>query len=251
MTLKVPIILTIILLAAGSLTYFAIGIGDAGLGRADIAIYKDIKFKAAYTEEGALKVFASAENNALAKYKAAEGNSIPETNSIVIGSAEAERMKKENLFSKPGDSLKDFFGINTTIGGVLAKTGTPIDEFHFLSENQFSALQGEENRIFVEIEDKDPEMFYSYANNSPLKFRFKEGSLKDYIIHEMAGEKYYPAIFGSTEAQMMIDEKLFTATGDIIKGFLGKNIIIVGILEPTNTTLDIMHILPWTVKKND
>ena len=55
---------------------------------------------------------------------------------------------------------------------------------------------------------------------------------------------YYPVILGSQEADTMREEKLFSDTGDTIKGFFGKNVVIVGILDETSTGLDWIHITP-------
>ena len=52
---------------------------------------------------------------------------------IFIGIDEAEVMKKENIFNKEGDLIKEFFGRNVIVVGVLPKTNTVLDSFHFIN----------------------------------------------------------------------------------------------------------------------
>ena len=53
---------------------------------------------------------------------------------MIIGYDEALMMKKEKLFSKPGDQLKNFFGLESiTIIGVLAPTKTMLDDVHIVN----------------------------------------------------------------------------------------------------------------------
>ncbi len=53
---------------------------------------------------------------------------------IYIGYSEAEVMIKEKLFSKEGDTITDFFGNDVIVSGILAKTNTPVDNYHLVSE---------------------------------------------------------------------------------------------------------------------
>ena len=144
---KTPIMMVILLLVIGSVLYFTLGASDATAmndpknSNADLSIFKDIQLKVAYTPEGAIKIFALAKNNVLNKYKSSNGNNLPESNSMVIGSDEARMMIEEKLFNKPGDELKDLFGIDTTVEGILDSTGTFADDFHFLSGEQYNKLQ--------------------------------------------------------------------------------------------------------------
>lgn len=167
---------------------------------------------------------------------------------MTIGYAEAQMMREENLFAKPGDSLTNFFGIDKVyIGGVLEKTGTPVDDLHFLSLHNFEQATAEEGRVFSKLTpDKVPKMFYYLGLNEPVpaKFALAEGSMSGYEVHDLGGAEYYPLILGSNEAAMMREEKLFTGTGDVIRGFFGRNVVIIGVLERTNTSLDMMHFVP-------
>ena len=54
-------------------------------------------------------------------------------------------------------------------------------------------------------------------------------------------------IIGSKEAQMMKNERLISKVGDSLTNFFGlPSVKIVGILAPTNTLLDEIHIMNMT-----
>ena len=249
---KTPIMMVILLLVIGSVLYFTLGASDATAmndpknSNADLSIFKDIQLKVAYTPEGAIKIFALAKNNVLNKYKSSNGNNLPESNSMVIGSDEARMMIEGKLFNKPGDELKDLFGIDTTVEGILDSTGTFADDFHFLSGEQYNKLQDDSNVLRVEFKDANtPKLFYIYDkdNPSPAKIELADGNINLFYEHIIGKKIYYPIIIGSKEAKMMQEEKLFTKTGDIINDFFGKDVIVVGIIKETNTGLDMMHIV--------
>lgn len=52
---------------------------------------------------------------------------------VFIGSAEAAVMKEEKLFQKEGDVIRNFFGRDVIIAGVLPETKTFLDNIHYLS----------------------------------------------------------------------------------------------------------------------
>lgn len=249
---KTPIAMVLVLLIVGTILYFTVGASDATAmnapknSNADVSIFKDIQLKVAYTPDGAIKIFALAKNNVLNKYKSSNGNNLPESNSMVIGSDEARMMIEEKLFTKSGDELKDLFGIDTTVEGILDSTGTFADDFHFLSGEQYNQLQGDSNVLRVEFKDANtPKLFYIYDkdNPSPAKIELADGNINLFYEHIIDKKIYYPIIIGAKEAKMMQEEKLFTKTGDTIDGFFDKDVIIVGIAKETNTGLDMMHIV--------
>ncbi|MGV8163083.1 MAG: hypothetical protein ACP5N2_07160 [Candidatus Nanoarchaeia archaeon] len=246
----IPLIITVIIILAVSIAYFTLGNQNKGvMTNSDPAIYEDLKLKAVYADTGEVKIFALAKNNALAMYETREGESIPEINTVVIGFEEAAMMREEKLFSKPGDTIQDLFGIDVTIGGILEKTSSPIDDFHFVSESNFNKVKGDDNTLFVKLDAEEiPKLFYSYPYdmNTPLKFKLEEGNISSYAQHEILSETYYPLIIGSKEAKMMREEKLFSKPGDTIQDLFGNNFVVVGILAETNTSLDMMHLTPLT-----
>jgi hypothetical protein len=166
---------------------------------------------------------------------------------MVIGAAEAEMMRKEGLFSGAGDPINGLFGIDTSVGGILEQTNTSIDDTHFLGHKQFEALNAEEGRVFVKLnEQRMPKLFYrkQAGESTPLNIELAEGDLSNYRATEIDGTIYHPLLIGASEAKMMRDEKLFQKTGDTIKGFFGRDVIVVGIIRQTNTSLDMMHVIP-------
>jgi hypothetical protein len=247
---KGAIAFTLVVMLLGTAGYFVLGAKDGmmGTGKADPAVYNGITYKVAFASDGTIKVFANAKKNALARLEAVEGGSIPEEDSMTIGSAEAAMMKNESLFAKPGDSLTNFFGINRIyIGGVLAETGSPVDDLHFLSVNNFNKLEGEKGRVYSKFTPESvPKMFYylGIGEQIPKKFVLAEGSMTGYEVHDLGGTQYYPLVVGSNEAKMMRKENLFKEPGDVIRGFFGKDVVVVGVLKESGTALDMMHFVP-------
>ena len=241
-----PLLVTTLIILAGIalfITSDAVGKQERMSG----AIYKDLALKVGYTETGEPKLFTQADPARLKQYKAAEGANIPTTDSMVLGAAEANMMRKEKLFNSVGDEFESFFGIRTRIGGVLTPTNSTLDELHFLSKEQYDAIEGESNRAFIlRTPEGMPKLFYTLGSteDSPLQITLAEGERTAYTPRTIEGVTYYPVFIGSAEAAMMREEKLFTNVGDTIEGFFNTNIVIAGILAQTNTSVDMMHIIP-------
>lgn len=212
---------------------------------ADASLYEDAKFKTGFLPDGAFKVFIMARNNNLMMLDAAEGELLPESETMVLGAAEAAMMREESLFKDIGDQLNGFFGIDTAIGGVLKARGDLADDAHFLTEGQFNAIQGDEGRIAVKAEpDGSPKFFYRYEVTDALpKLTLAEGDIANYKTTELDGKTYYPVILGAKEAAMMRENNLFQKTGDTIDNLFGKDVIIVGTLNETGSALDMMHLV--------
>ena len=220
-----------------------------GGGEGETIALQGAVLKLAFNDQNQPKIFALAENNALAKYKTMEGNPIPERDSMVVGAIEAEMMMDENLFQKAGDEIKGLFGINTKIEGILEKTNTPADYFHFLGSEQYSSLNGKENRAFIIFIESTPKFFIKYdLNEDRSGLKFKEGTKEDYQSYTIVGKKYYPLIIGNTEAEMMKSERIFEKIGDQFEKF-GQNFILAGILADTNTAFDLVHITPLNAEE--
>ncbi|MDO8647100.1 MAG: hypothetical protein Q7R70_01655 [Candidatus Diapherotrites archaeon] len=247
---KFPLAVTLAFLIIASIAYFGVeGIGNSISGMASAknapnSIYQDIQIKLAFNEKGEAKAFALAKNNALANYAVLEGNPIPEKNSMVLGETEAEIMKAEKLFSKQGDKINGFFGISTSIEGVLMKTNSPIDFFHFLSQAQFEGIEGESGRLFLAGESPKNIYYKNYIfEDLPGNLKLAEGKLNDYGEHQIVGKTYYPVILGADEAKAMLAEKKFASLGDTFDES-GKRFIIIGILKRDNSIFDIARIVP-------
>ena len=53
---------------------------------------------------------------------------------VYIGYDEAQVMIKEKLFTKEGDTISGFFGNDVIVSGILAKTNSSLDNYHFVQE---------------------------------------------------------------------------------------------------------------------
>ena len=68
--------------------------------------------------------------------------------------------------------------------------------------------------------------------------------MSGYESHNLDGKAYYPIIIGAKEAKVMREEKIFENTGDPIRNFFGRNFVVAGILEETNTSFDRLYFVP-------
>ncbi|MBS3075374.1 hypothetical protein J4429_02850 [Candidatus Pacearchaeota archaeon] len=55
---------------------------------------------------------------------------------LILGYEEAEIMRKEGLFSNIGDSIKNFFGKNVVVIGIMQKTEGALDRAYFIPLNK-------------------------------------------------------------------------------------------------------------------
>ena len=247
--------MAVLLLIAGSILYFAVGASNnvEAMNALEIAtvdatvlnMLKDVQLKAAYTDKGSIDMFALAKNNAMAKLTASQGNPIPEVGGMVIGNVEGSMMQKEDEFKNVGDTITDY-GIDFRIDGVLAKTGTFADDFHFLNNEEYNKLKGDSGILLIKFKDANtPKLFYIYNRDepSPAKIELIDGNINLFYKQVIGKKRYYPMIIGAKEAKMMQEEKLFTNPGDIITDFFSKDVLIVGIAKETDTGFDMMHIV--------
>lgn len=247
---KTGVFLAVFVLLLGSVGYFTLNKGGSGMGGygAPLEVFDGIHLKVVWTASGEPELIAHARNNAMSRFPTNEGQPIPESGSVVLGSMEGALMKKEGEYSKIGDVLKDFEGLNVSVGGVLIKSGTVADRFHLLDAAQFDQIQAKQDVAYVKLStDKSPKLFYTLAtddNRTLPSLKLAEGKMSDYSIQNLAGDKYYPLIVGSDEAKVMRSEKLFAKPGDTIRGFFGRNVYLVGVLAPADNALDDMHFTP-------
>ncbi|MGV8171210.1 MAG: hypothetical protein ACP5OA_00780 [Candidatus Woesearchaeota archaeon] len=250
---KIALILTILVMLLGSALYIGTGAYKKGamaptpvIDSASLDLLRNVQLKTAYTPDGLIKIFALTKEDYISKLRVAEGDAILPDGGLLLGKLESDMMREEILFTSVGDELDGFFGVDIRVTGILDKTGSFIDDFHFVNEKTYYAIDGDVGRLFVKFKDaKTPKLFYLYdANNpSPAKIVLSEGDMREYYTHEIGKKSYHPLILGYDEAKMMREEKLFANTGDTIDNFFGRDIMIVGILQDTDTSLDMMHIV--------
>lgn len=205
--------------------------------------------------EGNPKLFLGAESLPVG-LKAKEGVLVLANNEMIIGYDEAMMMIEENLIKGPGDSLKDFFGLSSVkIVGILEPTGTVIDDYHFVNNATLARMTNAATVKYVAEEDVIKAFYFDVpmvaaavavpASGSVVEVLPTPEKLKNNIqgFDEVifGGKKYLPIYIGSSEAEMMIENKLFSKVGDTVVDFFGNNVIVAGILPETKTTLDTMH----------
>ena len=271
---KMPIVLVILILITGSVLYFTqskegeetaekanvlekieapmlklfknVQLKAANTAKSTVPmldLFKNVQLKTAMTDEGTIDIFALAKNNDLSKLSASQGEPIPEIRGMVLGNIEGIAMQEEGEFKSIGDNVNDY-DISFRIDGVLAKTGTFADYFHFISSEQFNQLNAETESVVIKFKDeKTPKLFYLYDKNNPIKIELAEGNMNLFFIPiRIDNKSYYPMIIGSKEAKIMREGKVFSRIGDTIENFIGKGVIVVGVVKETNTGLDMMYI---------
>ncbi len=245
---KWPIAFALIVMIVGSVAYLILDPESkmSVMNKEVAKLYGNIDFKVAFTETGDMKVFAYVKNNALSRLSVVEGT--PDvSNGIVLGALEANMMKEESLIEGVGSRLNDFFGIDTEVIGIFDKTETFVDDVHFINNEQFKMIEGTSNVLFMKLTDNDePKLFFLLDKNNdyPLMKYINSDILGRYAPNNINGEYYYPVILGYSEAQMMIEENLIKGEGDTLKGFFGRDVLIIGILPKTSTAVDMMHFVP-------
>jgi hypothetical protein len=174
---------------------------------------------------------------------------------------------KKNLTTSDilwGYNLDSFFGKSIRITGILKKTETPADMMHFVSERKFNELPAGQQIEVKLTGERMPKLFYiidSKRSNWPEGIKFASGNrdefkskvadqsiakinIGSFSLQINENKTYLPLVLGSKEAEMMIEEKIFSKTGDKIENFFGKDVIVAGILEPTDSILDMLHYMP-------
>ncbi|MGV8085204.1 MAG: hypothetical protein ACP5N9_03030 [Candidatus Bilamarchaeum sp.] len=245
------IMFTILFIIIGAFGYFTFSSVNFGWQSQEKNLFDGAKFKVATEADGTIEIFANIKNNEIANIKASEGNQIPEDNSIVIGYNQDLNIKKQGKFSKVGNHLIDYFGINTTIEGTLQKRDDIVDDLTFLSPKQFEQINGQTDIVFAKkTKDGQEKLFYRFLLNKTNMTmpKFAEGSMSGYSTHDLDGTIYYPIIIGAKGAKIMQEKKIFTNTGDPIRNFFGRDFVVSGILQETNTSIDRLYFVtvnPW------
>ncbi len=164
---------------------------------------------------------------------------------MIIGYDEALMMKREKLFSKPGDELHDFFGLKTIkIIGILAPTKTMLDEVHIVNMEWFKKFDIQKSLVISADEKNALELFYLYDTGTiPLKLKNTIDPKK--ISYELSGKNYLAFYPGYTEGQIMMKWKEFSKVGDILQE-KWNDVIVAWLPKRTYTALDMIHFLPST-----
>ncbi|MDP3982570.1 MAG: heavy metal translocating P-type ATPase [bacterium] len=203
-------------------------------------LFIDSRGKVNYAE-GNPKLFLEVEPHETLGLPLVEGKAMLGPNEMIIGYDEAAMMKQEKLIQGAGDILPNFFGIGEMkVVGILAKTGTEVDNYHLVNGETMSRLTSVALLETTTTTDGSIKIFYEIVDNAPVRLTaLPEDSLNHRVT--IAGKQYQPIYIGANEAAMMQKEKIFTKEGDTISNFFGNNVIVSGILPKTNTVLDNYH----------
>jgi len=189
-------------------------------------------------EDGSPEIFLGTDNFPTG-LKAKSGTLVLGNNEIVLGSDEAADTKKENKIKGPGDLVTDLFSLtNVKVVGILEKTGTFIDMYHFVNKDTLARITSSATIKYVAEKEIIKTFYFVTPTNIPDKLRNNIQGFEPVII---GSKKYLPIYIGSDEAKMMIDKKLITKAGDTIENLFGNDVIVAGILPKTNTAFDMMH----------
>ena len=168
---------------------------------------------------------------------------------LVLGSLEGAAMREEGEYSSIGDTVQEFLGMPTpTVIGILKPTGTALDLAHIVNRLSFEVIASGATLLGVNDEG-DLKLFAFMTTPASIPPTFRSIitllALEPRIID---GKRTTPIFVGSSEAQMMIENGLFTNAGDVIDGFFGNRVLIAGILPKTDTILDQLHFVPATLR---
>ncbi|MFH0863048.1 MAG: hypothetical protein V1875_08490 [Candidatus Altiarchaeota archaeon] len=231
-------------------------------------VFGDMKIKVLF-EEDAPEILAYVPVGRLSSVPVVMGDPVPEADSMVLGYEEAKDMAEENNITVSqaiwGYTVDEgFLGRQTRVTGMLKRTGTLMDMMHILPKETYDSLPPGEAITVKYTEEKMPKFFYyidKEGTNWPTALRFAQGSLDGFKpikddravvsldfagidLHANQNRTYAPLVLGASEAKMMMDEGLIKGVGDRLDGFFGADAYVAGILEPTNTSLDMFHYMP-------
>ena len=171
--------------------------------------------------------------------KAKEGTALLGNDEIVLGYDEATDMIKENKIKGVGDSIQDLFGLpSVKVVGILEKTNTFIDMYHFVSKATLAKMTSSVTVKYVAEKEIIKTFYFVTPTSMPEKLK---NNIASFELVTLGTKKYLPIYIGSDEAKMMIEKKLITKVGDTIDNLFGNDVIVAGILPKTNTAFDMMH----------
>jgi soluble P-type ATPase len=136
---------------------------------------------------------------------------------------------------------------------VVAFTGM-FFEFARFSSSMAQASTGMKNLesanvIALKTPQGMDKMFYRLDGSVPKELQGKisrDGFNPVYI----GDKKYLPVYIGAKEAEVMLEEKLFSKEGDTLTGFFGNDVIVSRILPITGTDFDNYHVVGRDFKTN-
>jgi hypothetical protein len=153
-------------------------------------------------------------------------------------------MIKEWLIKWVGSEIPNFFGVSKIrIAGIFEPTNTFLDDTHVMGKDTLNALKLWEDLYITQTPFGDLKIFYLYdEKNIPTKLSEIINPKKN--LYTISDKSYLPVYVGYTEANMMIEENIFSKKFDTIDNLFNNNLVVAGLPKKTYTMLDMMHFVP-------
>jgi hypothetical protein len=132
---------------------------------------------------------------------------------------------------------------------ILAPTKTFLDDSHILSKEVLDKLLLKKDILFTQTPYWVIKIFYLFdESNIPSQLSSLINPKR--LWYWLDNKEYLPAYVWYTEAQMMIEEKLFSAVNDKLEWFFWNDVLIAWLPKKTETTLDMFHFVPKKFRDN-
>ena len=169
---------------------------------------------------------------------------------MIVWYLEAQMMIREWLIKWVWSELTWFFWVpKVKIAWILEPTWTFIDDTHILNSDNFNKLSLPEDLLITQTPFWEMKYFYLFdGNNIPERFKTLINPKK--LNFDLNNKRYLAAYIWYNEAQMMIEEKLFSKTFDKIEWLFWNDIIVAWLPKKTYTLYDMFHFVPKEFKDN-
>jgi hypothetical protein len=175
-------------------------------------------------------------------FQVIEGTRLLQDRGVIIGNSDGMKMKQSGTIAGVGS---DFLAVKNSeplmVSGILAPTGTLIDEWHIVNRKTLDKMDDPSTRLRFIAEKEIIKGFYPIDAQRSIIPEQLQTSISGFDPVVLGGKTYLPVYLGSAESTMMKEAKLITGVGDRVENFFGNDVIIAGILPETKTFLDELH----------
>jgi len=178
-----------------------------------------------------------------ANVRVSEGSAQLSTKTMVLGSDVAAEMRRERAFADVGDRL-DWPGLGSVrVGGILAPTGTFLDQVHVVSLTELPSVDGKSDLLFRQQTFGEILPIYLLdPSNAPAVLADQLTPQRSSITLDDGGQAL-PVAFGYDAATMMRDSGMKVALRSGID-LMGIPAVTVGLPKATMTAYDMMAFVP-------
>lgn len=178
-----------------------------------------------------------------ANMRVAEGTRSLTEKTLIVGSDVAAAMRRERLFADVGDRLA-WPGLGSVrVGGVLAPTGTFLDQVHIVSLAELPSVDGKPDLLFRQEPFGEILPIYLLdGSNTPAVLGEQLSPQRASITLE-DGTQVLPVSIGYDAAAMMRASGMTVATRSRID-LMGVDGVTVGLPKATMTAYDMMAFVP-------